>query len=148
MVYEEGRAIKQEFWVFKSSNNNEFSPFRHMIQRRKRQTSSNPSDMLTAGIPPLPSTHSIHDFHKYGVQHPNSIAPGFHFHLAASINPDTGKLNKHLERAFYGILARPICFLWIHTLKMQVYCLKMWWVIVQSDILRWLVAHFLPQIFL
>ncbi len=41
------------------------------------------------GIAPLPSTQSEHDFHKFGV-HPNSVAPGFHFHLAASINPDTG----------------------------------------------------------
>ena len=42
------------------------------------------------GIAPLPSTQSEHDFHKFGI-HPNSVAPGFHFHLAASINPDTGE---------------------------------------------------------
>jgi hypothetical protein len=34
------------------------------------------------------AAQSVHDFHKFGV-HPNSVAPGFHFHLAASINPDT-----------------------------------------------------------
>ena len=43
------------------------------------------------GIAPLPSTQSEHDFHKFGI-HPNSVAPGFHFHLAASINPDTGMI--------------------------------------------------------
>ena len=51
------------------------------------------------GIAPLPSTQSEHDFHKFGI-HPNSVAPGFHFHLAASINPDTGMI-KCSEKLVY-----------------------------------------------
>ena len=74
---------------------------RHVMHKRKSPTSG----PLEPGIPPLPSTHSIHDFHKFGV-HPNSVAPGFHFHLAASINPDTGNnilLNTGATRG-YGSL--------------------------------------------
>ncbi|KAI1301706.1 DmX-like protein 2 [Halotydeus destructor] len=39
-------------------------------------------------IPSLPSTFSVHDFHNFGV-HATSVTPGFHFHLAASINAET-----------------------------------------------------------
>lgn len=40
-------------------------------------------------IPTLPSTFSVHDFHSYGF-HGTGIIPGLHFHLAASINAETG----------------------------------------------------------
>ena len=53
------------------------------------------------GIAPLPSTQSEHDFHKFGI-HPNSVAPGFHFHLAASINPDTGMIKCSMK---YGLIS-------------------------------------------
>ena len=57
----------------------------------KRKRSSNGGFVQGSNAhPTLPSDQSIHDFHKFGV-HPNSVAPGFHFHLAASINPETGK---------------------------------------------------------
>ena len=59
--------------------------FRHVASRRRRNVGGNQPQ----GITPLPSAQSEHDFHKFGV-HPNSVAPGFHFHLAASINPETG----------------------------------------------------------
>ena len=59
---------------------------RHIMHKRKHQHGSLPPGL---GIPSLPSTHSVHDFHKFGI-HPNSVAPGFHFHLAACINPETG----------------------------------------------------------
>lgn len=41
-------------------------------------------------IPTLPSTYSVHDFHSYGF-HGTGVIPGLHFHLAASINAETGK---------------------------------------------------------
>ncbi|XP_014674316.1 PREDICTED: uncharacterized protein LOC106814517 [Priapulus caudatus] len=41
-----------------------------------------------AQIPSMASMLSVHDFHKFGI-HSTGIAPGFHFHLAASINPAT-----------------------------------------------------------
>lgn len=39
-------------------------------------------------IPNLPSTYSVHDFHSFGI-HGMAMAPGLHFHLAASINAET-----------------------------------------------------------
>ncbi|RWS23024.1 DmX-like protein 2, partial [Leptotrombidium deliense] len=39
-------------------------------------------------IPNLPSTYSVHDFHSFGI-HGTAMTPGFHFHLAASINAET-----------------------------------------------------------
>ncbi|XP_077514309.1 rabconnectin-3 alpha isoform X3 [Amblyomma americanum] len=39
-------------------------------------------------IPSLPSTYSVHDFHSFGLQG-SGVAPGLHFHLAASINAET-----------------------------------------------------------
>jgi DmX-like protein len=36
----------------------------------------------------LPSSHSAHDFHKFGV-HGTGVSPECHFHLAVSINADT-----------------------------------------------------------
>ena len=56
---------------------------RHVVHQRKRNVHNLP-------IAPLPSSRSVHDFHKFGI-HPNSTAPGFHFHLAGCINPDTGE---------------------------------------------------------
>ncbi|XP_055346416.1 dmX-like protein 2 isoform X2 [Paramacrobiotus metropolitanus] len=39
-------------------------------------------------VPTLPSSYSVHDFHKVGV-HGTGVSPECHFHLAASINADT-----------------------------------------------------------
>lgn len=41
-------------------------------------------------LPTLPSTYSVHDFHNnyQGTSH----YPGMHFHLAASINAETGMM--------------------------------------------------------
>lgn len=69
---------------------NRFMQRLHHIRNVVNKRKSHLPGGLMQGIAPLPSTQSIHDFHKFGV-HPNSVAPGFHFHLAASINPDTGK---------------------------------------------------------
>lgn len=43
----------------------------------------------------MPSTFSVHDFHSYGF-HGTGIIPGLHFHLAASINAETGYYLYHL----------------------------------------------------
>nr|CAD7407147.1 unnamed protein product [Timema cristinae] len=45
---------------------------------------------LGSPIPTLPSTYSVHDFHSYGY-HGTGVTPGLHFHLAASINAETGR---------------------------------------------------------
>nr|CAD7199842.1 unnamed protein product [Timema douglasi] len=47
---------------------------------------------LGSPIPTLPSTYSVHDFHSYGY-HGTGVTPGLHFHLAASINAETGALS-------------------------------------------------------
>ena len=47
------------------------------------------SSSTNTTIPTLPSTYSVHDFHSYGF-HGTGIIPGLHFHLAASINAETG----------------------------------------------------------
>ncbi|XP_018017231.1 dmX-like protein 2 isoform X2 [Hyalella azteca] len=39
-------------------------------------------------VPTMPSTYSVHDFPSYGY-HAMGVTPGFHFHLAASINAAT-----------------------------------------------------------
>ena len=55
------------------------------MKRRRQMGSSNQP------VSQIPSSLSQHDFHKFGI-HPNSVEPGFHFHLAASINPETGEI--------------------------------------------------------
>lgn len=40
-------------------------------------------------IPTLFSTYSVHDYHSYGI-HGTGQANGLHFHLAATINAQTG----------------------------------------------------------
>lgn len=40
-------------------------------------------------VPTLLSTYSVHDFHNYGLQG-TGMTPGLHFHLAASVNAETG----------------------------------------------------------
>ncbi|XP_074603304.1 rabconnectin-3 alpha isoform X2 [Brevipalpus obovatus] len=51
---------------------------------------SNSSNQLGSGepIPTLPSTFSVHDFHNFSLCG-TAVTPGFHFHLAASINAET-----------------------------------------------------------
>ena len=39
----------------------------------------------------LNSMNSVHDFHRFAIHH-NGVSPVLHFHLAGSINPETGKL--------------------------------------------------------
>ena len=39
----------------------------------------------------MASMASVHDFHKFAIHH-NGVAPALHFHLAASVNPETGKI--------------------------------------------------------
>ncbi|XP_022241502.1 dmX-like protein 2 isoform X2 [Limulus polyphemus] len=56
-------------------------------QYKKRQASQL-TEVLQETIPTLPSTYSVHDFHSFGL-HGSGIAPGLHFHLAASINAET-----------------------------------------------------------
>ncbi|XP_022257757.1 dmX-like protein 2 isoform X5 [Limulus polyphemus] len=56
-------------------------------QYKRRQASQLTEDPHET-IPTLPSTYSVHDFHSFGF-HGSGIAPGLHFHLAASINAET-----------------------------------------------------------
>ncbi|XP_015792670.1 dmX-like protein 2 isoform X2 [Tetranychus urticae] len=58
-------------------------------QFKKRQAAKHDDDNhLNEPIPTLPSTFSVHDFHSFSVCG-TAITPGFHFHLAASINAET-----------------------------------------------------------
>ncbi|XP_064608806.1 dmX-like protein 2 isoform X2 [Liolophura sinensis] len=59
---------------------------RHSIHKRKKQTRVGPPNVMS--LPSITSSASIHDFHKFGF-HQSGLAPSFHFHLAASINPET-----------------------------------------------------------
>ena len=54
----------------------------HVLKRKKldQQTCREPDH--------LQANSSVHDFHKFGFQ--NGLSPVLHFHLACSINPDTG----------------------------------------------------------
>jgi len=63
------------------------------IRRHAKHQQNQGSNLLGTGspIPTLPSTYSVHDFHSYGY-HGTGVTPGLHFHLAASINAETGEL--------------------------------------------------------
>ncbi|ELU10253.1 hypothetical protein CAPTEDRAFT_201231 [Capitella teleta] len=69
---------------------------RNLMHKRKSNTPTM-SESLNAA-------QSVHDFHKFGV-HPNSVAPGFHFHLAASINPDTGRALSSLHLSLTPLIS-------------------------------------------
>ncbi|XP_075752614.1 rabconnectin-3 alpha isoform X1 [Rhipicephalus microplus] len=63
---------------------------RHMKslnEYQRRQAAQNGKETRET-IPSLPSTYSVHDFHSFGLQG-SGVAPGLHFHLAASINAET-----------------------------------------------------------
>ncbi|GLH09345.1 Rabconnectin, partial [Gryllus bimaculatus] len=62
----------------------------HIRRHAKSQQPSGAGTLggITAPIPTLPSTYSVHDFHSYGY-HGTGLTPGLHFHLAASINAET-----------------------------------------------------------
>ncbi|KAF2367901.1 RAVE complex protein Rav1 C-terminal [Trinorchestia longiramus] len=56
-----------------------------------KQSSRRPSNGTVAGTEPIPTmstAYSMHDFPSYGF-HAMGVTPGFHFHLAASINAAT-----------------------------------------------------------
>lgn len=63
------------------------------IRRNAKHQQNQGNNLLGTGspIPTLPSTYSVHDFHSYGY-HGTGVTPGLHFHLAASINAETGEL--------------------------------------------------------
>ncbi|KAL3867333.1 hypothetical protein ACJMK2_044544 [Sinanodonta woodiana] len=56
---------------------------RHAIHKRKKQLKFGPETVMTMANNP-----SSHDFHKFAFQQ-NGVAPALHFHLAASVNPET-----------------------------------------------------------
>ncbi|KAK3098460.1 hypothetical protein FSP39_019692 [Pinctada imbricata] len=59
---------------------------RHAIHKRKKHHKFGPETVMS--VPHLNSMASVHDFHKSSL-HNNGVAPALHFHLAASINPET-----------------------------------------------------------
>lgn len=63
-------------------------PFRSFNQFKKHQASQFTEDPLEP-IAVLPSTYSVHDFHSFGLQG-SGVTPSLHFHLAGSINAETG----------------------------------------------------------
>ncbi|XP_077556185.1 rabconnectin-3 alpha isoform X7 [Haemaphysalis longicornis] len=63
---------------------------RHMksLSDYQRRQAAQSGEEPRETIPSLPSTYSVHDFHSFGLQG-SGVAPGLHFHLAASINAET-----------------------------------------------------------
>ncbi|XP_049518236.1 dmX-like protein 2 isoform X5 [Dermacentor silvarum] len=63
---------------------------RHMksLSEYQRRQAAQSGKEARETIPSLPSTYSVHDFHSFGLQG-SGVAPGLHFHLAASINAET-----------------------------------------------------------
>lgn len=63
---------------------------RHMksLNEYQRRQAAQSGKEARETIPSLPSTYSVHDFHSFGLQG-SGVAPGLHFHLAASINAET-----------------------------------------------------------
>ncbi|KAB7507520.1 DmX-like protein 1, partial [Armadillidium nasatum] len=58
------------------------------FQMRKDAKNGTTMNKTCEPLPTLPSMYSIHDFHMYGV-HASGVTPGFHFHLAATVNAET-----------------------------------------------------------
>lgn len=61
---------------------------RHAIHKRRKHNKMGPETVMSMAN--FNSVQSVHDFHKYAIHH-NGMATVLHFHLAASINPETGK---------------------------------------------------------
>ncbi|XP_052793147.1 dmX-like protein 2 isoform X3 [Mya arenaria] len=59
---------------------------RHAIHKRRKHVKFGPETVMS--MPSLSSVASSHDFHKFYI-HQNGVVPAIHFHLAASINPET-----------------------------------------------------------
>lgn len=64
---------------------------------------------VSNGVPPvgtmpsLPSSFSINDFHNFALQG-SGVAPGVHFHLAASINAESGMFMIYVVYVFFSLL--------------------------------------------
>jgi len=58
-----------------------------MHKRRKHKKEGRAQGLRIQALSP---TESSHDFHKYWMQQ-NGLTPVLHFHLAATINPETGR---------------------------------------------------------
>nr|XP_022328939.1 dmX-like protein 2 isoform X8 [Crassostrea virginica] len=58
----------------------------HAIHKRRKQHKMGPETVMSMAS--FSTVQSVHDFHKYAIHH-NGIATVLHFHLAASINPET-----------------------------------------------------------
>lgn len=59
---------------------------RHAIHKR-RKPKYGPETVMSSSN--LSSMSSVHDFHRFAIHH-NGVSPVLHFHLAGSINPETG----------------------------------------------------------
>ena len=77
--------------------------FRHAIHKRKKHHKFGPETVMSVpNIDSISGSYSVHDFHKFSI-HQNGVCPTLHFHLAGSINPETGKrvqLNFYLATMF------------------------------------------------
>lgn len=60
---------------------------RHAIHKR-RKPKYGPETVMSSMN--LSSMSSVHDFHRFAIHH-NGLSPVLHFHLAGSINPETGR---------------------------------------------------------
>ena len=61
--------------------------FRHAIHKR-RKPKYGPETLMSSNN--LNAMSSAHDFHRFAIHH-NGVSPVLHFHLAGSINPETGQ---------------------------------------------------------
>lgn len=60
------------------------------LRRHAKHSQSAGTLPVDRPVPTLLSTYSVHDFHNYGLQG-TGMTPGLHFHLAASVNAETGE---------------------------------------------------------
>lgn len=96
--------------------------FRSFNQFKKHQASQFTEDPHEP-IAVLPSTYSVHDFHSFGMQG-SGVTPSLHFHLAGSINAETGKIA--LDKFYYIKKIMTIQILLCHILLKNKYtkCLE------------------------
>ena len=78
-------------------------------------------------MPSLSSVNSAHDFHKFHI-YQNGVVPAVHFHLAASINPETGRLynyrvSKWGNTCIYNILSKLIEKIFFINYRLLIKCI-------------------------
>ena len=76
---------------------------KRLIKQQNGHEKSRKSGNKVITIPTLVSSYSVHDYHTYGI-HGTGHTNGLHFHLAATINAQTGLVELMNDLPYFLIL--------------------------------------------